>query len=201
MSAWLLAVSRDAHLAQAIASARFRARATHQLWAIENPGRARHCLTSTARKPSVIVLDELFLRGEPLLPVAGEFAGFAPVIFIARPSAQIRLAPLVAQGKVDFVPRDDHYIPLTAALVERAIRWEQEAEEESARQAPARQSPPIAESVSGASSDETASRMVGRLLDHLESVFNERCRLTPSAAHRLDRIADLAFELKQFLQA
>jgi hypothetical protein len=195
MAEWLLVISRDAELARAISHALCRFGSGHQLWAVENVGRARSQLSGKSNLPSSIVIDELFLRGEPMAAVADEFAWFAPVIVIARPARQTQLARLVAAGKADFVPRDDHYIPLTVALVERTIRWEKEVEEQIRRAEPV---PAFDPGPEGSSVE--SLRLVGNVLDCLETVFSERSRLSAPTARRLDRLADLAFELKRSLR-
>lgn len=195
MPAWLLLISRDAHLARAVSHTLYRFGGGHQLWTVENVDHARRRLAGNSHLPSAIILDEPFLRRESMEAVAGEFVWFAPVIAIARPARQSRLAPLVAEAKLDFVLRDAHYIPLTLALVERAIRWEREVDEQIRSAGPP---PPEAPRAEG--SPQESLRLVGNVLDCLETVFSERSRLSTPAARRLDRLADLAFELKQSLR-
>lgn len=156
--------------------------------------------------PSVIVLDDLFVREEPLASVAAEFSRLAPVIVITATAARTGFAPLVAAGSVDIVARDEPYIPLTAALVERALRREQEAQKESWHSKskvspyPIVGRPASQDRCQSHGAPQAALQLVGIILDHLEPVFTERCRLTPLAARRLDRTIDLVFELRHNLR-
>jgi hypothetical protein len=135
--------------------------------------------------------------------VAEEFTQFAPLIVIAQPQRLAQLASLVVAGKADFVSRDANFIPLAAALVERALRREQEEYEraqqwrEAMLQSEARST---REQPDPDSFAEAALRLVGGMLDSFEVVCAERSKLPSSLARRLDRIADLTFDLQQSLR-
>jgi hypothetical protein len=197
MAGWLLLLSRDTGLTRALGSALVRVRGGCQLWAVESSERARQCLARRDTLPEAVVIDELFLEGDALEDVAEEFSWYAPVIAIGHAGRQPRMAPLVAEGKVDFLSRDDHFIPLAAAMVERALRWEQEVDER-IRQAAAL---PVEATRSAPSPDPNgfpveALRLLGAILDNLETVLADRARLSTAAARRLGRAADLAFDLQ-----
>jgi len=198
MAGWLLAISRDTGLTRALGRVLARAGGGCQLWAVESPERARRCLARHDSLPEAVVIDELFLDGDALEDVAEEFAWYAPVIAIGHPGRQPRMVPLVADGKVDFLSRDDHFIPLAAAMVERAVRWEQELDNQirqaaAAKPADARQGDPAPDPDSF---PVEALRLLGAILDNLEVVLSDRGHLPEAAARRLGRAADLAFDLK-----
>ncbi len=202
MAGWLLLISRDTGLTRALGCALVRVRGGCQLWAVESPEQARRCLARRDTLPVAIVIDELFLESEALEDIAEEFSWYAPVIAIGRAGRQPRMAPLVAEGKVDFLSRDDHFIPLAAAMVERALRWEQEVDEH-IRQAAA--NPQQAATRTEPSPDPEgfpaeALRLLGAILDNLETVLADRGHLPTASVRRLGRAADLAFDLKTGLR-
>ncbi|HEV2387181.1 MAG TPA: hypothetical protein VGS20_07985 [Candidatus Acidoferrales bacterium] len=193
---WLLAISRDTELAEGLRRVLLRAREGYQLWAEEDIERARRRLGGCSSLPAAIVLDELFLRGESLGGVAEELCPIAPLIVIARPDRQARLAGLVAAGKADFVSREDNYLPLALALAERTLRWEKGANEQAHL---AQQELPLAAPDPDGLAQQ-ALRLIDSLLDHLDVALAGRCQLPPRLAKRLDRAADIAFELKRDLR-
>jgi hypothetical protein len=147
--------------------------------------------------PTAVVLDELFLEAGAIEDVAEEFSWFAPVIAIGQAGRQSRLASLVADGKADFLCRDDHFIPLAAAMVERALRWEKEVDERIRLDA----EKPVSELHKDPGPDPDgfpveALRILGGIIDNLEAVLTDRRSLPAAAARRLGRAADLAFDLK-----
>lgn len=202
MSNWLLVISRDTELTRALTRTLSRDGGANQLWAVDSPERARRALAEREFLPLAIVIDELFLREEPLAAVAEEFAWCAPLILIVRPEHQAQLASIVAEGKADVASRCDYFIPLANALVERALRWEREVEKQTERL----ESLPIErDSTGGSEPDEggfpaQAVRIVGTILDNLELTLSERSRLPVTIARRLERLADLSFDLKYGLR-
>ncbi|MDE3136306.1 MAG: hypothetical protein KGL59_07015 [Acidobacteriota bacterium] len=201
MAGWLLLISRDTGLTRALGRALVRVRGGCQLWAVGSSDQARGSIARRDTLPAIIVIDELFLENEALEDVAEEFSWYAPVIAIGRAGLQPRMAPLVAEGNVDFLSRDDHFIPLAAAMVERALRWEQEVDEQicqaAANQQPAAHTEP-APDPDGFPAE--ALRLLCAILDNLETVLADRAHLSTAAARRLGRAADLAFDLKSALR-
>jgi hypothetical protein len=202
MAGWLLAISRDTELTRALAHVLIRNGSPNQLWAVDCPERARQALIDRESLPAVIVVDELFLREEPLASVAEEFSWYAPLVLVAKPAKHAQLASLIAEGKADLVPRGDYFTPLAAALVERSLRWEREIEQQIvlsewkvARTVAGREGKPDEDGF-----PTEALRSVGAILDSLERVLSERSQLPLGAARRLERITDLAFDLKQSLR-
>lgn len=201
MPGWLLVISRDTGLGPALGRALLRAGGGCQLWAVDSAEQARRCLARRDGLPTAVVIDELFLENDPLEDVAEEFSWYAAVIAIGHAGRQPRMAPLVAEGKVDFLSRDDHFIPLAAAMVERALRWEQEVDEHIRRAAALPTDPrPTAASPDPDGFPVEALRLLGAILDNLETVLADRGRLPTAAARRLGRAADLAFDLKSGLR-
>lgn len=201
MPGWLLLISRDTGLGPALGRALVRAGGGFQLWAVDSAEQARRCLARRDSLPTAVVIDELFLENDSLEDVAEEFSWYAPVIAIGHAGRQPRMAPLVAEGKVDFLSRDDHFIPLAAAMVERALRWEEEVDERIRQAAALPPDPPR-----GAPSPDPdgfpaeALRLLSAILDNLETVLADRGHLPTAAARRLGRAADLAFDLKSGLR-
>jgi hypothetical protein len=197
MAGWLLLISRDTGLTRELGHALVRSGGGCQLWAVESVARARRRLEGRENLPAAVVIDELFLEAEALEDVAEEFSWYAQVIAVGHPGRQPLMVPLVAEGKVDFLSRDDHFIPLAAAMVERSLRWEQEVDER-IRQAAA--NPPTAPEAPPAPDPEgfpaEALRLLGGILDNLEIVLADRASLPARTARRLGRAADLAFDLK-----
>ncbi len=149
--------------------------------------------------PVLIVIDEPFLRGRPVVAFAEELVTYAPIVVIGHPDHQMQIAAGVAEGKVDFVLRDGRCIPMVTALVERALRWESEIEEQIQLAELSRQERPDRQ----ADEDgfpEQALRLLGAILDNLEIVLSDRRRLPTAAVRRLCRMADLAFDLKEGLR-
>jgi hypothetical protein len=201
MAGWLLLLSRDTGLTRALGRTLVRAGGGCQLWAVGSSEQARRSLARRDALPVAIVIDELFLENEAVENVAEEFSWYAPIIAIGRAGRQPRMAPLVAEGDVDFLSRDDHFIPLAAAMVERTLRCEQEVDEH-LRQAAANHQPATrAEaSVDHDGFPAEALRLLGAILDNLETVLADRAHLPTAAARRLGRAADLAFDLKSGLR-
>ena len=201
MPRWMLLISRDTGLGPALGRALLRAGGGCQLWAVESAEQARRCLARRDTLPAAIVIDELFLENDALEDIAEEFSWYAPVIAIGHAGRQPRMAPLVAEGKVDFLSRDDHFIPLAAAMVERFLRWEQEVDEHIRHAATAPQA--VARSAPSPDPDgfpAEALRLLSAILDNLETVLADRGHLPTAAARRLGRAADLAFDLKTGLR-
>lgn len=73
-------------------------------------------------RPSVILLDDRLLEPGPLAASLAEFAP-APVILVASYDRQAEVARLIADGRVEFVPRSGAWLPLAASLIERRLRW------------------------------------------------------------------------------
>lgn len=199
---WLLAISRDAELMQALSRVLIRNGGRGQLWVAESPEQARRRLVDRESLPCIIVIDEPFVREESLAAVAEEFAWYAPLILVAKPEREVRLASLVAEGKADVVLRSNYFIPMVEALVERTLRWEREVERQIALPEPNT----VAVGAGGQREpDENgfpmeALRGIGAILDILERVLGERSQLPPGAARRLERVADLAFDMKRGLR-
>jgi hypothetical protein len=201
MTDWLLAVSRDTQLGNALACAVVRKGRSYPFWAVATVDHARRLLGERGSLPVLIVIDELFLREEQLASVAAEFACYAPLIVIGRSVHQAQLAAGVAEGKIDFVLRDDRCVPLIAALVERALRRKQDSNEE-ARLAERRRLD-RREKESEPDEDgfpEQSLRQLGAILDTLEIVLAQRKLLPTAVVRRLGRAADLAFDLKDGLR-
>lgn len=202
MAGWLLAISRDTELTRTLSRLLIRKGGRGQLWAVESPEQARRELGERENLPFAVLIDELFLREEALASVAEEFSWYAPLIVVARPQRQAQMASLVAEGKADFVPRNDYFIPLAAALVERTLQWESEIEQQF-RLVEQSATEPGASRDQGPGDDgfpAEALRTIGAILDNLDLVLSERSRLPVSLARRLGRVADLAFDLKQGLR-
>lgn len=203
MAGWLLVISRDTELTRILSRLLIRKGGRGQLWAVESPEQARRVLGERDNFPFSIVIDELFLRQEALAAVAEEFSWYASLIVVARPEHQGQMASLVAEGKTDFVPRGDYFIPMAAALVERTLRWEGEVEEQirlAAQQDATRPNAGRGQTLDSDGFPAEALRTIGAILDNLELVLRERSRLPVSLARRLGRVADLAFDMKQGLR-
>ena len=71
--------------------------------------------------PTVIVFDQALMKGELPAEVLRELARRAPVIAAVDADAARHLAPLVAAGSADFIPLEEGFRELAAALVERRL--------------------------------------------------------------------------------
>ena len=202
MAGWLLVISHDTELIRSLARLITRQGGQEQLWAADSPAQARHRLGERGSLPSAILIDELLLCGEPLAAVAEEFSWYAPLVLVARPDEQARVAPLIAEGNADFVPRGNYYVPLAAALIERNLRWTREFEKRHAQL----QAPAAAPDGAGQSDFQEnkfsveALRMVGVIIDNLEQTLSERAHLPEGVSKRLERVTDLTFDLKDGLR-
>lgn len=201
MLGWLLLLSRDTGLLRELRRVLVRVGRGCQLWAVASPQLARRTLARHESLPAAIILDELFLSGDALEDVAEEFSWYAPVVAVGHAGRQSRMAPLVAEGKADFLLRGNNFIPLAVAMVERVLRRQRELDEQSRFCA--------AESAESFQTNATydpegfpaeALRLLGAILDNLELVLADRRRLPAAAARCLGRAADLAFDLKSGLR-
>lgn len=201
MAGWFLVISRDSELTRSLARTLIRNNDRRHLWAVGGAEQARRELASRKSLPTSILIDELFLRGESLTTVSEEMAWYAPLILVARPERQGQAARLVSEGKADFVPRGEHFIPLACALVERTLRWERETEEQIRllEQFAMEREFHRAREIDRDHFPAEALRMVGAMLDHLELLLGERSHLPEGVGRRLGRVADIAFDLKKAL--
>jgi hypothetical protein len=200
LTGWLLAITRDVELIRGLRSASMRDGRACQLWPVESIEQARNLLNERQRFPLLILLDEPFLEGASLAALTEEFSWCAPVVSVGNREGAFRIAPLVAAGRADFVYRDDSFLPLALALVERALGCEQEIDRRIAHaDAAAAQAPECAWLPDPDGFPEEALRLLGSILENLEIVLSEPERI-PVAARRLGRVADLAFDLKAGLR-
>lgn len=202
MAGWLLAISRDPELTRSLSRLLNRHGGRDQLWTVDCPAQARQGLRDRESLPSTILIDEQLLREEPLAEVAEEFTWYAPVVLVARPDQQARVASLVAEGNVDFVPRGDYYIPLATALIDRNLRWNRELEKQCDQGQVFPAAPDGSDTDEFPKSDlpQEALRMIGMIISNLEMTLRERSHLPPAVSRRLERMTDLAFDLKDGLR-
>ena len=78
---------------------------------------------SSHATPRAIFLDQQILKDVSLGEALRQLTHFAPVILAAAPESYAEAARLVADGSVEFVARTGDFIPLTASLIERRLRW------------------------------------------------------------------------------
>lgn len=74
-------------------------------------------------RPQVVLLDDRLLDGHAFADSIVEFSSVVPLILVAPYDRQAEVARLVAEGRVEFVPRSGDWVPLAASLVERRLRW------------------------------------------------------------------------------
>jgi signal transduction histidine kinase len=144
--------------------------------------------------PAVIVFDEGVLAGEPLVEVVRELARSAPVVAAVEPVQARSIAPLVAAGSVDCVPRQEGFRELAAALVERRLH---------ARRA-------FLGSLEAADRDESGdfgsilrhelNNPLTGILGNAEMLLHRREELPEAAVARLETIADLAVRLREIIR-
>lgn len=84
--------------------------------------------TVARHKPPVILIDARILGHGPLQETLIEFTGTAHVVVVAPYSRQPEVARLVAEGQIDFVPREGEWQSLAASLIERRLRWSPDGE-------------------------------------------------------------------------
>jgi len=73
--------------------------------------------------PRVILLDDRFVAPDSLTEVLSEIVSVAPVVLVAPYSAYVEISDRIAEGLVEFVPREGEWIQLAASLIERRLRW------------------------------------------------------------------------------
>lgn len=202
MAGWLLAISRDAELTRSLGRLLIRKGAQEQLWTVDSLSQARRGLGDRESLPSTILIDEQLLQEEQLAAVAEEFTWYAPVVLVAPPDRQARVASLIAEGNADFVPRGDYYIPLATALIERNLRWKRELEQLHSQEQTSAAAPDCTVSDNSQESKfpVEALRMIGMIIHNLELTLHERSHLPAGVSRRLERMTDLAFDLKDGLR-
>ncbi len=146
---------------------------------------------STRFAPRVILLDDSLLGGAALPDIVRQFAAAAPVVLLASEGRQGEVARLVASGEADFVSRSGNYIPLTAALLERRLRW---AEISEFALAPAWHE--CSEDIGEVFRHEINNPLTG-ILGNAEMLLAHRDRLPSVETQRLQTVVDLAVRLRE----
>ncbi|HKS68344.1 MAG TPA: histidine kinase dimerization/phospho-acceptor domain-containing protein [Candidatus Acidoferrales bacterium] len=142
-------------------------------------------------KPSVIVIDARILVRSPLREALTEFAASTHVIAVAPYDRQPEVARLVADGQIDFVPREGEWQSLAVSLVEKRLSCAHDNE------------PSIAFD-SGASSSnlgeifrhEINNPLTG-ILGNAELLLAHSAGFPPVEAQRIRTIVELAVRLRE----
>jgi len=144
--------------------------------------------------PALIVLEESAAGGSPLQQAARELAWLAPVVVLGGPQQQGPLAPLMAEGSVDFVASVGAFAPVAAALVKRRLRGAHFAQTLSG--SPVFASP---EELAETLRHELNNPLTG-ILGNAELLLARRDRLPQWAVLRLEIIADLGARLRETIR-
>jgi signal transduction histidine kinase len=162
--------------------------------------------------PDVILLDESIGAPNLFTHVVQDLANIAPVIFLAAPEnlarwcTQRESSTLVAEGRVECVPRQGEFVPLVARLIERHAG----ARLESSRRRYGRQASAISAVTDRVEVDsEDVPLDFGEVLRHevnnpltgilgnAELLLARRDRLSADMIERLEIVADLAIRLRE----
>ncbi len=151
-------------------------------------------LHASLAAPRVILLDWDLLEDVPLAEALASLTAIAPVILLAPLDRQIEIAPFVAAGDVEFVARDGDFLPLAASLIERRLRW--------AEQAKSVPGPPWAEVPGdlGAIFRHEINNPLTGILGNAELLLAHRERLTAVDTQRLQTVVDLAVRLRETIR-
>jgi signal transduction histidine kinase len=144
--------------------------------------------------PQVILLDESAVGDTYLEEAARQFTVAAPVIVVASPERQKRMAHLVALGEVEFVAREGDFVQLAAGLIERRLRWAEDAES-SLR-------PPwsvLPEDFAEILRHEINNPLTG-ILGNAELVLAQRDKLSAPMIQRLETVVELAVRLREVIR-
>ncbi|HEY4951148.1 MAG TPA: histidine kinase dimerization/phospho-acceptor domain-containing protein [Candidatus Acidoferrales bacterium] len=144
--------------------------------------------------PRVILLDDELLEGAPVFKLLRQLTKGAAVILLAAAERQAEILPMVAEGKVEFVPRHGEFIPLAACLVERRLRW--------AQPPPSSGGSPWAEmpdDVAEIFRHEINNPLTG-ILGNAELLLSHGMRLPAADTQRLQTVVDLAVRLRETIR-
>jgi signal transduction histidine kinase len=146
--------------------------------------------------PPVILLDDELLGDEFLSDTRFAdslryFTATAPVILLAPLERQTEVARLVAEGELEFVARAGDFIPLTAGLVERRLRWASAPE---LLLSP--QWAELAEDAGAIFRHEINNPLTG-ILGNAEMLLAHRERLSSVDTQRLETVVGLAVRLRE----
>jgi signal transduction histidine kinase len=147
--------------------------------------------TLTRTDPQVILLDDMFLGGAPLLESLRQLAEKAPVILLAPAARQAQVASLVAEGEVEFVVRVGDFVPLAASLLERRLRWA-----ESTDSTPGRPWADLPEDIAEIFRHEINNPLTG-ILGNAELLLAHRDRMHATDTQRLETVVSLAVRLRE----
>jgi signal transduction histidine kinase len=141
--------------------------------------------------PRVILLDDILLRGAPLLESVRQLTESAPVILLAPAARQAQVASLVAVGDVEFVTRVGDFVPLAASLLERRVRWAERADP-----APGRSWVELPENIAEIFRHEINNPLTG-ILGNAELLLAHRDRMHATDTQRLETVVSLAVRLRE----
>jgi signal transduction histidine kinase len=191
----LLALANEETVRQLAREIEKSARA-HSLLRATNVAELRASLAKNA--PAVTVVEEPIFNGVCLIAAMRELCERAPVILLAPPTRQMECLPLIASGALDFVSNASEFVPLAASLVERRLRWAEEA----AASLSMRLSLPWAESAVDFAElfrHEINNPLTG-ILGNAELVLSHRDRLPAADTQRLETVVDLAVRLRETIR-
>ena len=141
--------------------------------------------------PDVILLDFDLLQETLLDEFLRQLGANTSVILLAPLERQADVAPLVAEGDVEFVVRAGDFVPLAAALVERRLRWAAASE--------FALGPPWAGlrgDIGTVFRHEINNPLTG-IFGNAELLLAHRERLSPVDTQRLQTVVDLAVRLRE----
>ena len=144
--------------------------------------------------PEAILLDFDLLKGQPLAEALCQFTAIAGVILLAPPERQADVARLLAANDIEFVARAGDFVPVAAALIERRLRWAEEAK--------TILDPPWAQSPAelGAIFRHEINNPLTGILGNAEMVLAHRDRLTAIDTQRLETVVDLSVRLRETIR-
>ncbi len=187
----------------------------YQLPIATSVAQARSCIGRAV--PSVILLDESVGAAGLFTDVLQDLAHFAPIIFLAAPENLARwcalseLSELVAQGRVECVPRYGDFVPLATRLIERHAQNHSEfrGRERRGHAAPAivvgvpervQLDPDHAPRDFGEVLRHEVNNPLTGILGNAELLLSRRDRIPADMVERLEVIAELAIRLRETIR-
>lgn len=138
-----------------------------------------------------IFLDQQILKDVSLGEALQQLTVFAPVIVAASPQSYAQADRLVAEGSVEFIARTGDFVPLSASLIERRLRWAEKPDFE-----PGAFRAQMTGDLAEFFRHEINNPLTG-ILGNAEMLLAHRERFSRLETQRLQTVVDLAVRLRE----